>query len=221
MNVLTTLAASLPANDTHVFLLPLAAAGEAAGLPPTEPEQSEAAVLAASERPAFLARRRLLRRALALRLGSAPADIVVARDAQGAPRVTSAREPIFVSLAARDGLVAIALSDRPVGVDIEIVDAEPPDPAWNILHPRERAWLLAQKREKQPEHFLSLWCAKEAYLKAIGRGLRREPTEIAVCIGPEGALTIEDCGRPARLAETLLRRADLGPSIVACIVLAR
>jgi 4'-phosphopantetheinyl transferase len=221
--IVTSLDAPLSAEPTHVFLLPLSVAGEEAGLPPTDIERAEAEALAPSRRATFLARRRLLRRAAALRLGRAPGDVVIARDANGAPRITSAREPIFVSLASRGGLVAIALSDRPVGVDVEIAAANPPEPAWNILHSREREWLSKQSGDEQAEKFLALWCTKEAYLKAIGLGLRREPAEIAVCLGDWERVRIEDAGQPVALDLAFVTRSQSHDNfaILACVVLAR
>jgi 4'-phosphopantetheinyl transferase len=221
--IVTSLDAPLPTEPTHLFLLPLSVAGEEASLPPTDIERAEAEALAPSRRAAFLARRRLLRRVTALRLGRAPGDVVIARDANGAPRITSAREPIFVSLASRGGLVAIALSDRPVGVDVEIAAANPPEPAWNILHSRERDWLSKQSGDEQAENFLALWCVKEAYLKAIALGLRREPAEIAVTFPVTRQVSIEDAGRSVGLDAAFVTRNETHgtPAILACVVLAR
>jgi phosphopantetheine--protein transferase-like protein len=229
LTLATSLDAPLAAERTQIFLLPLsAAAGEEASLPPTDTERAEAEALAPPLRTSFLARRRLLRRALALRLGIAPADLLIAKDANGAPRITSAREPVFVSLASRGELVAIGISDRPVGVDVELIDENSPEPAWNILHPREREWLSKQSPETRPESFLALWCAKEAYLKAIGLGLRREPAEIAISqiaisLGNRQRLEVDDAGRPASLDTAFVTRTEAHgiPAIVACVVLAR
>lgn len=223
MRVATSLDAPLATERTHIFLLPLSAAGDAADLAPTETERDEAEALAPNMRAAFLARRRLLRRVVAKRLAVNPGDVLVAKDAQGAPRVTSAREPIFVSLASRGDLVAIAIADRPVGVDIELIDARTPEPAWNILHPQEREWLSRQSPATQAESFLALWCVKEAYLKAVGFGLRREPAEITASLEDPARVGIEDTGQSVRLAEGSVGRFEAHgfPAMLACILLAR
>ncbi|MEA2759770.1 MAG: 4-phosphopantetheinyl transferase [Methylobacteriaceae bacterium] len=223
MALATSLSAPFAAERTQVLLLPLSSAGDEASLPPTEIERAEAEALAQNLRAAFLARRRLLRRALGLRLGIAPGDVLIGKDTQGAPRVTSAREPVFVSLASSDELVATAMSDLPVGVDVEVIATNPPEPAWNILHARERDWLSRQSGEKRPESFLALWCAKEAYLKAIGLGLRREPAAIAVCLGDCDGVSIEDAGRPAPLETAFVTRTEAHgtAALLACVVLAR
>jgi 4'-phosphopantetheinyl transferase len=219
----TTLDAPLTAERTHVFVLSLSAAGDQASLPPSEIERAEAEPWPPAVRAGFLARRRLLRRAVGMRIGAAPGDVLIARDAHGAPRVTSAREPIFVSLASRGELVAIAVSDCPVGVDVEPVQAAPA-PAWNILHPREREWLKSRKAEEQPEKFVALWCAKEAYLKAIGLGLRREPAEIAVSFFDDHRqVSVEDAGRAVALHSAFVTRTEAHgiPAVLACIVVLR
>ena len=106
---------------------------------------------------------------------------------------------------------------------MEVIEANAPEPAWNILHAREREWLLLQGAGERPESFLALWCAKEAYLKTIGLGLRREPAEIAVSIKDEGRLSIEDSGRQVRLEEAFVTRSQSHgtPALLAWIVLAR
>jgi 4'-phosphopantetheinyl transferase len=128
-----------------------------------------------------------------------------------------------VSLAARGELVAIGISDRPVGVDVEVIETNPQEPAWNILHPREREWLLKQSPQERAHCFLALWCAKEAYLKVLGLGLRREPAEIAASLEDWRRIQIEDRGRSVRLDEAFVRRSDAHgiSAIVACVVLAR
>ena len=223
MALVTSLGAPLSPERTSVFLLTLDLAGDGMSLPPTELERAEAEAVAPGRRDAVLARRRLLRRAVALRLGLAPGDVVIAKDAQGAPRVTSAREPIFVSLASRAKVVAIAVSDRPVGVDVELIETILPEPAWNVLHPSERAWLGRRSADEQAESFLALWCAKEAYFKAIGLGLRREAAEIAVDLEHRERLQIEDRGQPGRLDEAFVTRTEAHDTcaMLACIVLAR
>lgn len=222
MRVATDLDAPLATGRTQVFLLPLSAAADAADLTPTETERAEAEALAPNMRAAFLARRRLLRRVVAKRLGMNPGDVLVAKDGHGAPRITSAREPIFVSLAARGDLVGIAIANRAIGIDVELTEAHPPEPAWNILHRQEREWLSRQPPVSQAESFLALWCVKEAYLKALGLGLRREPAEIAASLQIRH-IGIEDNGQPVRLDEAFVGRFEAHgiPAILACVTLAR
>ena len=68
-------------------------------------------------------------------------------------------------------LALCALSDRPVGVDIQVVR-----PAWRdslmdrSCTPGERAWL--RSRQDRPEEFAALWAAKECLGKQSGKFLR-------------------------------------------------
>lgn len=71
-------------------------------------------------------------------------------------------------------LALCALSDRPVGVDIQVVR-----PAWRdslmdrSCTPGERAWL--RSRQDRPEEFAALWAAKECLGKQSGGGLPYPP----------------------------------------------
>lgn len=121
----------------------------------------------------------------------------LAHEAGGAPVLEAEGRPAaalpLVSLASRDGLAAFAIASRLVGIDIEPV-AEQPDPPWNVLHPDEAAWIRAGStaRARPTDHvpvsqpasvalrFLTIWTAKEAYLKMLRTGLSREPASFAV-----------------------------------------
>ncbi len=62
---------------------------------------------------------------------------------------------------------ACVLSDKPVGVDLQLHRAQPRRVAQRFT-PQEQAWL-----EQNPAGFFDLWVKKEAYLKALGTGLTR------------------------------------------------
>ena len=81
-------------------------------------------------------------------------------------------------------------------------------PAWNVLHEFEKAALAELPQERQSEAFLRLWTAKEAYLKALGVGLRREPSEICIRPRAEG-FHVLDGGREIPTIETRLWRENV------------
>jgi phosphopantetheinyl transferase len=85
----------------------------------------------------------------------------------------------FVSVASRGSIAALAIASSPVGIDLEPLDAQAPV-VREVLHPRE---LLAL--QEAPDHFLRLWTAKEAYLKANGAGLVRDPAQIEISLEPQ------------------------------------
>jgi len=124
----------------------------------------------------------LLRRLLGERLGTS--HVVLARrpctscgQAHGRPYVARPVTDLELSLCHGGGLAVVALSDRgPVGVDTEAL----PSPGtvsevMGQLHPDERRELGILSESERAERFAVLWTRTEAYLKAIGTGLAREP----------------------------------------------
>jgi 4'-phosphopantetheinyl transferase len=81
-------------------------------------------------------------------------------------------------------LVALGRGVAP-GVDVERRRARPRglDIARRYFAPDEAHWLAAQPPERRDEAFLALWTAKEAVLKALGRGLAFGMHRLT--IGPE------------------------------------
>ena len=124
--------------------------------------------------------------------------MVIAHDAQGAPRIVAPAGRLHVSVAGRGALAAFGLSRQPIGVDLEPVGAAV-EPAWNILHASERAWLQGLAAGERHRAFLQIWTVKEAYLKMLGLGLRIELSTVAVRISPDGTARISGNG-PSQLA---------------------
>lgn len=101
--------------------------------------------------------------------------------AEGRPPVVSrpAGSGLFLSRAHRGPFTALAVAASRVGVDVEMVDPEGEVP-WNVLHPDEAAFLDGQDGDGRSSAFARLWSLKEAYVKALGIGLFREPSGFAV-----------------------------------------
>ena len=162
-------------------------------------------VAAASDAPA----RRLLLRELAARvLQLAPDAVVIAHREGRAPRLAMPPETtgLHLSSASRAGLAALAVGRVALGVDIEAVEPgrEPP---WNVLHPDERAWLAGLSAPEQARSFALLWAAKEAYLKALGIGLAREPSSFVILPGQiAGSMRLVD---PARAGAGVRLSAEI------------
>ena len=67
----------------------------------------------------------------------------------------------------------VAVSDKPIGVDVEVIRPFSASAAAKILTDDEKDYVvLDDNKEKRNERFFKLWCAKEAYLKLIGTGLK-------------------------------------------------
>ena len=157
----------------------------------------------------FLARRAFARLALAHRLGCSAEDIEIARAGDGGPVLVAPDCGLHLSLSGRADFAAIAFGPAPVGVDIEPAGGAVSDLPLNVMHTAERAALAAAGADA-PDLFLRLWCAKEAWLKALRLGFWREPTEIEMQLSRAGdGFAAIDRGAPAPLAASCLRHVSL------------
>lgn len=148
-------------------------------LAPNDQDLRDLARPGAAPRDYFLRRRLALRALLGASLGADPQEVRIGYDVEGAPRVLSHKA--FVSVASRGSIAALAIASSPVGIDLEPLDAKNPAPiVREVLHPRE---LLAL--QETHDHFLRLWTAKEAYLKAHGAGLVKDPASIEISLKPQ------------------------------------
>jgi len=78
-----------------------------------------------------------------------------------------------LSLGHAAGMTALAIADRPVGIDISRVTTDAADRkvAARLFTPAERGWLACQPSDEQPAAFATLWTVKEALLKRERQGL--------------------------------------------------
>ena len=151
-------------------------------------------------------REAVLRRHLADRLGCPETALRLARDPGGKPRLVAPTPRLSFSLARRERLLLVATAwDAPVGADLERLDAghDGLDVARNFFAPGEIAWLVSLDRAARPEGFARLWTAKEAVLKALGRGIVRGLAE------PDLAPHLRP-GRPLGAASVSAEAAGMG-----------
>ncbi|MCE7032189.1 4'-phosphopantetheinyl transferase superfamily protein [Lysobacter sp. GX 14042] len=110
---------------------------------------------------------------LAGRLGCAPGEVLITRSAHGRPMLQS--PPGFdCNWSHSGGLLAFALArGMRVGIDIECLRPRPKalELARRHFTVAEAAWLAGRDGDARTRDFVRLWCAKEAVLKAHGRGL--------------------------------------------------
>lgn len=141
------------------------------------PEPAEAtraeSISNAGRRRQFLAGRAVLRSLLA-ELPGHDGNTSISVEAGQAPRILT-RPDLYLSVSHSDDLVAAAVSNAPVGVDVQHCRADRPfaDLARRIMSEVEwQAWLSLPK-EEQPAAFYRSWCGKEAAYKAcLGSSLR-------------------------------------------------
>ncbi len=89
-------------------------------------------------------------------------------DANGKPSAPG----VYFNLSHSGAWAVCALSDGPVGVDVEQVKPHSEDLMAQVCTPAEL------KRLHTPEHFCRLWTAKESFLKYLGAGLTLSPRRV-------------------------------------------
>ena len=85
----------------------------------------------------------------------------------GAPYLTGCN--LHVSISHSDDWVACAVSDGPVGIDIERIRPVKPNLFDHVCTKEEMEYLLAG--ENRLHRFFEIWTAKEAYYKKCGTGI--------------------------------------------------
>ena len=178
-------------GDVHVWLamvdalLPLTPAVEAV-LSPDERVRAERFVFAA-DRNRFVAARAVLRRLLAGYLGTTPPDVRLSYDAYGKPVVSGyPSAPAFNVSHSHDAAVFAISRAGDVGVDVEALRPLPDAEALaaRFFAAREVENLRALAPAERESAFFRGWTRKEAFIKAVGRGLRLPLNSFEVTLGP-------------------------------------
>lgn len=107
----------------------------------------------------------LLRRLLCEEYGCEDKSIRLENLPSGKPVAFVDDKEVFVSVSHSGDFVACALSDTPVGIDLEAKREIKPDFLKRALNAEELEYV------KTSDDFLKIWTAKEAYLKLTGEGL--------------------------------------------------
>jgi 4'-phosphopantetheinyl transferase len=123
-----------------------------------------------------------LRQILSGYLDRSPPEIEISTGLQGKPQVAG----IEFNLSHSGDLVVYAVSDRPVGIDIErIRSMDLSGIIQRFFAPSEFAAWQKLPPSEQEAAFFRTWTIKEAYLKAIGTGLHTPLSEVEVSMDPE------------------------------------
>ncbi|MEO6102020.1 MAG: 4'-phosphopantetheinyl transferase superfamily protein [Pseudoxanthomonas sp.] len=107
-------------------------------------------------------------------LGCADDDLPLSRGSEGRPLLGKPYADFDAGWSHSGDALLLALgASVQLGVDIEQVRPRPRarQLAQRFFHPDEYAWLATQPQEQLEFSFVRLWCAKEAVLKAHGKGL--------------------------------------------------
>lgn len=109
--------------------------------------------------------------------GKSVADIIIGE--HGKPLL----EGVHFNVSHSRNLVVCAVSDIPVGCDVERIKQAPLHLEKKYFHPEEISFRDELSPDDSPDKaFFRLWCAKESYLKMTGEGLSFGLKNIKVCL---------------------------------------
>jgi len=114
--------------------------------------------------------------------------LTVLKTAQGKPYF--AGNPLYFSLSHSKIMAVCAISDAPIGVDIEKLRPLEEKLPKRVLSHGELCWL-----QNQPETmacFFRLWTMKEAYVKFTGTGFDGAPKKVEIC-SEDGDFNHKNC----------------------------
>jgi 4'-phosphopantetheinyl transferase len=147
------------------------------------------------DRSRFIASRAILRQLLGQYTHCEPQSIRIDYNEWGKPAMAAApgRRGIRFNLSHSHGLAVYAITcGREVGVDVEMIrpDLVNERVAEHFFSRAEVESLRALPIEHQVEAFFACWTRKEAYIKALGRGLTIELDSFDVSLRPGERPTI-------------------------------
>lgn len=114
----------------------------------------------------------LLRWVLKQALGTE--QLSISKTAEGKPFLTD--YPAFhFNLSHSGHWVVIAWGDRPMGVDVQMMDRNKGTEqlAQRFYHPDEQSYVFAVDSQERSARFFEIWTKKESYLKYLGTGIDR------------------------------------------------
>jgi 4'-phosphopantetheinyl transferase len=194
----------------------------AASLAPAE--QARAARLQREQdRNAYVVARGMLRHLLGEYLGLPPDAVALQANEFGKPGLDDAAPALYFNLSRSGGIALYAFSGaHPVGIDIE---RERDDVHWSDIAHRyfaaaEAAALEALPAEQRRAGFFRCWARKEAYVKAVGRGLAMglERFEVPVTLAPGEAAAVLCPTEPAGAAQWWVRDLPIDAGYAAALV---
>jgi 4'-phosphopantetheinyl transferase len=128
--------------------------------------------------------------------------------------------PLRFSLTHAGDRAALAVAwEREVGLDLEPIDQDldlPPLMAVACTA-AESARLETLPAAERVASFLTLWTLKEAYLKALGSGLSRDPRTISIELLANGHVAAHDSDPETENEPWSLRLLDAGPGWAAAL----
>jgi 4'-phosphopantetheinyl transferase len=168
-------------------------------------------------RPRAIVGRAATRKLLARELGRAPEEITFAAGPHGKPRIDDQHTDVRFNLSHSAGLALIAIAHGvEVGIDVEEIR-----PRNDLSGVTRRVFTEAEREAVEvggERAFYRHWVAKEAFVKATGRGIGSLRSFEVLLDGPGGARFNHVAGDPAEAARWTLATLDAGPRFAAAAV---
>ena len=188
---------TLPANEVHVWRARLDVPWAHLGtlrrtLSPDERARASQFRLTIHRRQ-FIAAHGILRDILSRYLHRDPAGLRFRDTPRGKPALLAncGRDEIRFNLSHSGNLALYAVTrGREVGVDLELIQPDLAGDAQQFLSPQEIASLRALPPPVRAEAFFNAWTRKEAYIKALGEGLRVPLASFDVSLAPGEAAAL-------------------------------
>jgi len=139
------------------------------------------------DRARFVSRRGILRLILAKYVGLSASQLTFASKMDGKPHLEAALSGLTFNVShSEDAALYAVAQNREIGIDIEVIRAAEwhDDIVERLFSSSERAELAAAPPNRRSEAFLNAWTRKEAYLKALGSGLRTSLDSFTVSLSP-------------------------------------
>jgi len=136
----------------------------------------------------WIAARGALRTILSGYAGTAPESLILKSDARGKPNLAIVNPPLSFSLSHTENVAFVAVSAGIcVGIDAEVLRA---DIEWDKIGsqfctPAEADEIKSLTPERRNLAYFVCWTRKEAYVKAVGIGLRAALDKLRVSVRPE------------------------------------
>ena len=169
----------------------------------------------------FLSGRAMVRRILARYVAEAAAEIRFVQGEFGKPSLASNGAGVEFNVSHSGDLLLIAVSTRPVGVDVERwkETSDLLELADHFFSPTEREHLRALPRDGIVAGFFAAWCRKEAYLKASGTGISGGLDHFSMSLTPgEPARILHDDRDPGVHQRWFVTVLDVGTGYSAALV---
>jgi 4'-phosphopantetheinyl transferase len=169
----------------------------------------------------FIVARATLRQILGAYLAVAPDRLVFVTGPHGKPALAWPRASLTFSVSHCEGLALYAIArGRRVGVDVErrrpVDDLD--DLAARVFAASERAELAALSAERRGQAFLDGWTRKEAFVKALGEGLRYPLDTVVVSLDPAAPARLLAVGdRGGAVSGWSLHALDAGAGYAAAL----